>query len=277
MPRDFDLDAYFNRIRYGGSVSPNAETFRDIHRHHVQTFPFENINPLLRWPIPLDAVSLQQKMVRDGRGGYCFEQNLLLSHALRAIGFQVTGLAARVMSDPNAEVLPPRTHMLIRVDVGSSTYFGDAGFGGMTLAEPIRLEPGVPQPTSHEQRRVVPMNGDFLMQVRVRDEWRTLYRFNLEPQTVSDYEMANFYVSNRPGSHFLKRLSAARATDKGRYTLRNNELAEHDLHGNTDRRAITSATELRRALQELFLLRLPDDDEVDTLLEKIARGEELRC
>lgn len=277
VPENFDLDAYFDRIGYGGTASPDEETLRDIYRLHVRTFPFENLNPLLRRPIPLDLASLQRKMVQDGRGGYCYEQNLLLSGALRAIGLQVTGLAARVLSEPFAERLPPRTHMLIRIDIGSTTYVGDAGFGGMTLSEPIRLEPGLPQPTSHEPRRILPVEGDFVMQASVREKWRTLYRFNLEPQALSDYEMANFYVSTRPGSHFLERLSVARPTDDGRYTLRNNELAEHDLDGNTNRRALTSADELRRALQDLFLLRLPDDDEVDALLEKLARGEDLRC
>jgi len=29
--------------------------------------------------------------------GYCFEQNLLLSHVLNGLGFKVSGLAARVL------------------------------------------------------------------------------------------------------------------------------------------------------------------------------------
>ena len=45
----FDLDAYFDRIRYSGGRSPTLETLRNIQVHHTETIPFENLNPLLGW------------------------------------------------------------------------------------------------------------------------------------------------------------------------------------------------------------------------------------
>src|SRR5215831_16064297 len=91
-----DLDAYFKRIGYEGARKPTLDTLTAIQLRHTETLAFENLNPLMGWPVRLDAESLQQKLVRDGRGGYCFEQNLLLKHAFDAPGFRVTGLAARV-------------------------------------------------------------------------------------------------------------------------------------------------------------------------------------
>ena len=40
--------------------------------------------------------SLHAKLVAGGRGGYCFEQNLLFGHVLRALGFKVQEATARV-------------------------------------------------------------------------------------------------------------------------------------------------------------------------------------
>src|SRR5687767_6520538 len=97
MTSSVDIDAYFERIGYVGSRSVSADTLAAIHLQHPIAIPFENLNPLLRRPVRLDAPSLEHKLVRDRRGGYCFEQNLLLSHVLRGLGFQVKGLAARVL------------------------------------------------------------------------------------------------------------------------------------------------------------------------------------
>lgn len=275
MGDNFDLKAYMKRIGYDGPLTPTYETLRDVHRLHAQTIAFENLNPLLRWAIPLDSESLQNKMVHGRRGGYCFEQNLLLSDALRMMGFPVIGLAARVLSNRPSGSMPARTHMLLQVTVGDVDYLADAGFGGMTLTEPIRLQTDTVQATSHERRRVVKVEDEFLMKAGIRDEWRTLYRFSLQPQALSDYEMANFYVANRPGSHFRSGLTIARPTPTGRYALRNNELAIHDQEGNTDRSTLTTAAELRDALKELFLIEVPDSPKLEGILQRLAAGETL--
>jgi N-hydroxyarylamine O-acetyltransferase len=90
-----DLDAYFQRIGYSGECSPTLEALQAIHQHHAEAIAFENLNSFLQQPVPLDLKSLQQKLIHEGRGGYCFEQNLLLGSILSALCFQVTNLAAR--------------------------------------------------------------------------------------------------------------------------------------------------------------------------------------
>src|SRR5262245_31699260 len=113
MTKELDLDEYFNRIGYSGDWSPTLETLAGIHLHHTESIPFENLNPLLGWPVHLDLPSLREKLVQNRRGGYCYEQNLLLSHVLKALGFNVVGLAARVSWNVSEGVVLPRTHMLL--------------------------------------------------------------------------------------------------------------------------------------------------------------------
>ena len=72
---EIDLDAYFQRIGYSGDCSPRLTTLQEIHQRHSQTIAFENLNSLLKQPVKLDLASLQQKLINEGRGGYCFEQN----------------------------------------------------------------------------------------------------------------------------------------------------------------------------------------------------------
>lgn len=270
MTTHFDLDAYIERIGYTGERAPNLTTLRSVHWLHATTFPFENISTLMRWPVPLDTQSLQKKMVQEGRGGYCFEQNLLLQTALMALGFNVTGLSARVLSDQTSSHLRPRTHMMLHVDLDGDEFIADGGFGGMTLTEPIRLQPEIVQMTSHERRKLTREDGEWIMQAQTTGGWRTLYRFSLLPHLLPDYEVANWYICTHPNSQFTKGLTVARPTPNGRYTLRNNDFAEHDLNGRTVRTRLTTATALRTALEHIFLIRLPDSPELAATLQRLA-------
>jgi N-hydroxyarylamine O-acetyltransferase len=268
MTPEFDLDAYFERIGYTGPRRATIDTLEEIHARHPQSIPFENLNPLLRWPVRLDAASLQQKLVRDRRGGYCFEQNLLLYHALRTLEFEVTGLAARVLWNAPEGDVRARTHMLLLVELDDRPYVADVGFGGLTLTAPLRLQPDLEQPTPHEPFRLTRAGDAFVMQAHV-GAWKSLYRFDLQEQLLPDYEVTNWYLSNHPESHFVTGLIAARADRSCRYALRNNELAVHHKNGETERRILASATAVRAALEDAFLLSLPVGPELDTALERL--------
>jgi hypothetical protein len=67
MVNPLDLDAYFDRIQWGGSTSPNYETLAGVLRAHMSSIPFENLDVLLGRPIRLDLDGLQQKLVRAPR------------------------------------------------------------------------------------------------------------------------------------------------------------------------------------------------------------------
>jgi N-hydroxyarylamine O-acetyltransferase len=267
---EIDLDAYCARIGYSGPRVATLETLAAIHFHHTLTIPFENLNPFLKWPVRLDERSLQQKLLSERRGGYCFEQNLLLSHVLAKLGFRVTRLAARVLWNNPATTVPARSHMLLRVDVGGRSYIADVGFGGLTLTGPLLLEPEIEQTTPHETFRLLRAGDSLVMEVRIGNAWAALYRFDLQEQFLADYEVSNWYLSNHPGSRFVTQLIVARPDRDRRYALFNNELAVHRLDGTTERRDLTSAAELRATLEDVFLLDLPDKPEVQAALEKVA-------
>lgn len=269
MTPGIDLDAYFERIGYAGPRSVSADTLASIHLLHPQSIPFENLNPLLRWPVPLDAPSLERKLVRAGRGGYCYEHNLLLSHVLRQLGFQVTWLAARVLWNVPEGIVRPRSHMLLLIDLDDRRYVADVGFGGLTLTAPLRLAVDIEQRTPHETFRLIAAGDGFVMQARVDESWRSLYAFDLQEQVLADYEVVNWYLCNNPTSHFVTGLVAARAGRDCRYALRGNELAVHRAQGGTDRRLLATPGEVRTALEETFRVTLPEGAELQAALERL--------
>ena len=264
-----DLDAYFRRIGYTGHPTDDLDTLKALVLHHALTIPFENLNPVLKWPVQLDLESLQRKLVGDGRGGYCFEQNLLMAHVLQSLGFQVTKLAARVLWNVPDGTITPRGHMLMRVDLDQQPYIVDVGFGGLTLTGVLRLEPDLEQPTPHELFRLTGSGQrTFLMQAKVRNKWKTLYSFDLQEQYLPDYQVTNWYLSNHPDSYFINDLIVTRPDRDRRFALHNNELAIHHLNGQSERRPLTTVIELRTALTENFKITLPDGPDLDTALQR---------
>jgi N-hydroxyarylamine O-acetyltransferase len=95
----FDLDAYLARVGYAGPRVPTLPVSRELTAAHAQAIPFENLDVLLGRRIDLAIDAVFAKLVRQGRGGYCFEQNGLLLQALTALGYEARPLSARVRID----------------------------------------------------------------------------------------------------------------------------------------------------------------------------------
>src|SRR5262249_28933984 len=116
MPH-IDLESYFACVDYRGARQASLESLRALQAAHTLAIPFENIDVIRGLEVRLDLPSIEQKLVREQRGGYCFEQNALFAAVLEQLGFRVTPLAARVRWQIPAAVAMPLTHMVLRVDL----------------------------------------------------------------------------------------------------------------------------------------------------------------
>jgi N-hydroxyarylamine O-acetyltransferase len=207
--------------------------------------------------VRLDLPSIEQKLVNDRRGGYCFEQNALFAAVLDALGFRVTPLAARVRWQVPEAVAMPLTHMVLRVDLDGAPWLADVGFGGLTPTAPLRLDVEEPQPTSHETFRLVRSGDVHVLQAHVADAWSDVYRFTLQEQHPIDYEVANWFTSTHPASRFKQNLIVTRAGDDGqRISLTNRELVLRGRAG-VEKRILQTPDELLDLLANHFGLRFP--------------------
>ncbi len=250
----FDLEAYLARIGDSGPLAPSAEVLDRIHLAHATSIPFENLDILLGRRIRLDLESLQEKLVRGRRGGYCFEQNTLFAAALECIGYRVTTLAARVRY--GSPRLLPRTHMLLKVDLDDGPRLADVGFGGDGLLRPIPMQPG--RESRHFQRIYrIAEEGQVLVLQSLRPEgWLDLYAFTLEPNFPVDYEVSNHFTSTYPDSPFRHGPIVQRQTPEARYILRGRELTIQRGDA-TEVREIGDDDEFLRVLSSTFGLGFP--------------------
>jgi N-hydroxyarylamine O-acetyltransferase len=250
---NLDFGAYFDRIEYCGGRQPTAETLRDLHVAHATHIPFENLDVMLRRPIRLDLESLEEKLVRNRRGGYCFEQNLFFAAVLERLGFDVTLLQARVRF--RAQRVLPRTHVALLVDLAGDRWLADLGFGSCGLIAPLPLVTGEYQQFAWTDR-LTRESDAWILQAPVGGVWQDLYVFTLEPQLAVDFEVPNHYVSTHPDSRFVQTLTVQRVAPETRHVLRNTELTTTSAAGDTCR-TLKSSAELLETLAQQFGLDFP--------------------
>ena len=267
MSDEANLDAYLKRINYAGSIAPTLETLEMVHRLHPAAIAFENLNTLMGQPVRLQLSDLEQKLIFERRGGYCYEHNLLLKANLESMDFGVTGLGAGVLWGHDASYEPAAlNHMALLVDVGGVPYLVDVGFGGQVMTAPLRLRADVEQEAGGETYRLSGGHPKWRLDTKLKGEWRPMYEFTLSPQTLDDYVAMNDATMTTFGDFLL----VTRAEGNKRSALFNARLNVHE-NGETQTRMLTSVLEIRDALTTVFGIELPVTDKLDPALEKALR------
>ncbi len=262
----FNLDAYLERIRYSGPQGANLAVLSALHEHHASAIPFENLDVRLGRPILLDLESLQAKLVTARRGGYCFEQNTLFTAALRAFGFAVDTLEARVRP-PGVDFALPRTHMVLRVQVEGGDLLADVGFGGEGPIRPVPLHGEIAEQTVAAYR-VVEEGTLYVLQRRRGGVWADQYAFGLEPALPIDYEVASHYTSTFPSSIFRRTSTIQLSTPEARHMLRGHTYTRQTANEDEVRELDTDkAIEL---IREVIGIDLPEDELRRALLGETA-------
>lgn len=260
---DIDLDAYFARIQYEGPREPSADGLRALHERHVFTFPFENLDVLLERRINLDIPSLENKLVRLARGGYCYEHNTLFGNVLQQLGYSVTPLLARVRWQVPPDIPTPKTHMILRVEVDGRSWLADVGFGGICLIQPLAFGSSDAQHQDYEPRRLLQDGHRCLHQVLIDGEWRDVYRFLVEEAFPVDFDVANWFTSGHPDSRFRQALVVTRVDPQQRQLLFNRTFTIRPHGGQADSRTLASHAELIQTLDQHFGLRFPSETRFD--------------
>ena len=258
----FDLDAYLDRIQYQGGRSPTFETVASLLRAHMNAIPFENLDVLLGRGVRLDLAALHEKLVRDRRGGYCFEHATLLAAALSRFGFRCRTHSARVtLFAPRGAA--PRTHMFLTVEVPEGRFVLDPGFGGLASRLPVPLAEGKKASIDHETHWIVREGPSaWVLHVDVADRrggeaWMT----TMEDEHAIDFELGNHYVATHPASPFRRRLMLRMLTPDGRVTVMNRDATVWK-NGVPRSWQLADRRELRALLDEHFGFDLP---EVETM------------
>ncbi len=256
----FDLDGYLERIRWNGPIRAAYDTLAGLLRAHMSCIPFENLDVLLGRPVRLELGDVERKLVRDRRGGYCFEHATLFGAALNELGFEVARHAARVVLFVPRSA-SPRTHMFLTVRLPEGTFVADPGFGTLAPRVPVPLVDGVEARCDAEAHWMVRDGGCWILRASTGDEAIDGWVSTLEEENAVDFVLGNHYTSTHPASPFVNRIMLRALTADGRVTVMNRDVTIW--RGDTPH---TSELADRRALRELLCAHFGFDlPEVETL------------
>jgi N-hydroxyarylamine O-acetyltransferase len=248
-----DVQPYLKRIGYRGSIRPRVDVLRKLHRRHLLSVPFENLDIHLGRPIILDQELFYDKIVKDRRGGYCYELNGCFAWLLRELGFRVSMLSARVAGQ-DGSFSPDFDHMTLLVRL-REPWLVDVGFGD-SFTEPKQLDNTHPQLDNKELYRIARRKRERVLsrwdEIGV---WTPQYSFTLQPRKLGDFNGRNRYQQTSPKSHFTRGRLISKLTPRGRVTLSDKKL----IVTNGEKRSeypIKDSTQFTRFLRRHFHLSL---------------------
>ena len=244
-----DVAAYLRRLRYTGTIEPTLSSLRSLHRRHREVVPFENLDIALSRRIEIEDDASVRKIVGGHRGGFCYELNGAFAALLRALGFQVTLLSARVARKNGGEG-PEFDHLALRVEL-DDPWLADVGFGD-SFAEPLRLQPDLEQRQDVGTFRISQATQSLALERRQADNsWRPEYSFTLAPRQIGDFADRCHFHQTSPESSFTQKRICSRLTPDGRITLSElNLIVTNQEH--REERTLGSEQEWRSALRQYF-------------------------
>ncbi|GAA4669232.1 arylamine N-acetyltransferase family protein [Gordonia humi] len=260
---DLDLPSYLSKIGFTGEPAADLTTLRALHRSHTTSIPFENLDIMLGRNVRLDLETLQAKLIRSARGGYCFEHAALFAAVLERIGFRFTALCGRVTLGGDWSTRPA-THALIVVELPEGHFLCDVGFGRGPL-EPIELVDGAEIDQGGWRLRLTAeptsdvFGTDRWILWQHDGGWIDRHTFVLAPQFPIDYRVGSHFVSTSPSSPFTARPFVQRFLVDVHHTLDGATLTSVTPDGSQTAREVP-VDELDAVLREVFTIELPPAD-----------------
>ena len=264
---------YLKKIGFNREFAPTLENLKELLALHIQNIPFGNLASFLGDDVSLDIQVIADKLLDQGREGYCLEQSTLTKNVLNELGFEAFNLLGRVYyQNIKVEMTPTRTHLVTIVKIDQTLYLYDPGFGGMSPTGVLSLnEVNTIQQTPLEKFRLIDVKDTdipefaltemkFMVQAYVKDVWVNVYAFNPEQAVAeSDLIIANWYISTSPKSIFTQNLMLSIIRNNERMSLNNNVLRTHGKSGSTKKELIT-LDDYQTTLKSVFNINIKQID-----------------
>jgi N-hydroxyarylamine O-acetyltransferase len=254
------LQQYVDRIGYSGLLEPSLETLIGLHRAHLKTIPYENLEIHFGRKLELNLERIFERLVLERRGGWCYEMNGLFAWVLREIGFDVRLVSTHV-TRADGSLMAPGDHVALIVEFKSgletaspqTAWLVDVGWGNGFL-DPLPLEVGTCTQGFLEYRlENFGESWSFFNQQYGADG----FSFTLEPRNLEEFQERCTWQQSSPESGFVRVAVCQLFTPDGINTLRGAVLTTIRSTGKLEQ-TISSFEEYDKVLREDFKLEVPN-------------------
>jgi len=217
---------YLERIGLRSIADVSDDALADLHKKHVFEIPFENLDVHFGQLFDLMIERIYQKVVCNGRGGFCYELNLLFNWLLNELGYSSRIVSCRIFNE-QGERGPEYDHMAVYVDTGRK-FLLDVGFGDLFVI-PLEITNGA-QSDGRNFFRIDPWEGnDYVLSMSADGVvYAKRYTFNLDNIKATDFDVICLDKQTNPNSYFVKNVICTKPTTKGRVTIFNDKLIERN-------------------------------------------------
>ncbi|MDO4364677.1 MAG: arylamine N-acetyltransferase [Clostridia bacterium] len=246
---------YLQRIEYEQPVSADEETLSALQWHHLTHIPYENIDLLAGNPLSLKSDDLYNKIILNGRGGYCFELQGLFKELLEYFSFNVTQYAARFLDEgPDIQM---RRHRILTVNLKGCEYLVDVGVRSESPRKALKIIYNEVQSDGISEYKFEndKFFGTVLLQKERNKNWKQIYGFTHEIQTDIDYIMPSFYCEKNEESTFNKYMKISIFKDKSNFTIVNGVFKEYKNAEVCLRKELKTKKETAQYLEKYFNLK----------------------
>ena len=252
-----EIRSYLERIGYDKPVRLDVESLFGLHRTHLLTVPFENLDIHSGVPIQIDEATLWEKIILRKRGGFCYELNGMFAWLLKQIGFEVTYLNGRVYSNEGKRGREfDHLTLLVSLPNKGQSWLADVGFGDSFFEPLCFVHNGLQAQGLRAYRLETNEDGIDLLKRDYDGQWKRQYFFDIQSRNFpADYEASSFYHQTSPQSSFTRERVVSLATPNGRITLDNNNLTL-TTNGKRIKRRLKSEAEFHEFLRIYFEIEL---------------------
>jgi len=208
-----DVEAYLEWIAFGGRPSVDLATLTALQQLHMTAVPFENLDVALGAGVTVDAAAAIDKIVEQGRGGWCFEINAAFGTLLTALGFDVLLLGAAVLLNGPTKVID---HITLEVML-DQPYLVDVGFGE-SFTRPLPLNISGTQPGGDgDYEFIASPQGTTLAKLDHLDGGVPVaqYRFKRVAHSLEQFQAASDALQADPTNKWRTKPFASRLLDRG--------------------------------------------------------------
>jgi N-hydroxyarylamine O-acetyltransferase len=242
-------DRLLARIGHTEVPTPDLAGLRAVQRAFVSSVPFEDLAVQLGESEPLDPESLVRRVLRGGRGGYCFEVNTVLLTLLESLGFAVERRQAIVGARDARALDEPTNHLALVVHTPDAGPFITEGGWGEGPVDPLALKPGRAAAGAFEFE--IERNGDGWWVGQHRFGSSPGFGFEDRPATLGEFQPHHLRLSTAPDSGFVRTLVVQQPFENRIVTLRARTFFV-DGPGTRERRLLADADALAVTLRDAF-------------------------
>lgn len=214
-----DVHQTLDRISYTGSRQTTLSVLTALQQAFLLTVPFENLDIHQARLISLEPGAAEHKIVKEGRGGFCYESNGLFHRLLETFGFRVQLCSAQMMGKHSLS--PVYDHMVLTAEIDGHGYLVDVG-NGESVRTPMQLNSNRVSTTPEgKMYRIGTLEGMPTLEVCTTDNhtWQTRFAVNSIACRLEDFRDRCQYHQTSKESPFTRQPLVTLALREGRATL----------------------------------------------------------